>query len=89
MMTHAPPAYKIPLANDVPPVWNLKIFEPGINAEDSIHRSTAVGEPTLMLAISVYHAIKDAVAATADHRASPRRGRVGGAGRVAVEGTVA
>ena len=71
-MTHAPSTYKIPVANDVPPVFNVKIFESGINAEDSIHRSKAVGEPPLMLAISVHQAIKDAVAATVDDRASPR-----------------
>jgi xanthine dehydrogenase large subunit len=72
LMTHAPSTYKIPVANDVPPVFNVKIFESGINAEDSIHRSKAVGEPPLMLAISVHHAIADAIASVADYRASPR-----------------
>lgn len=105
MMTHAPSTYKIPVANDVPPACNVKIFESGINAEDSIHRSTAVGEPPLMLAISV-HPIEDAIAATVDCRASLRLdapataeeiphpveelgNRVGGAGRVAAAGAVA
>jgi xanthine dehydrogenase large subunit len=72
LMTHAPSTYKIPVANDVPPVFNVKIYESGINAEDSIHRSKAVGEPPLMLAISVHQAIKDAVASVVDYRASPR-----------------
>ena len=72
LMTHAPSTYKIPVANDVPPVFNVKIWESGINAEDSIYRSKAVGEPPLMLAISVHQAIKDAVASVADYRASPR-----------------
>jgi xanthine dehydrogenase large subunit len=53
-------------------VFNVRIFESGINAEDSIHRSKAVGEPPLMLAISVHQAIKDAIAGTVDDRASPR-----------------
>jgi len=72
LMTHAPSTYKIPVANDVPPVFNVKIYESGINAEDSIYRSKAVGEPPLMLAISVHHAIKDAIASLADYKASPR-----------------
>jgi xanthine dehydrogenase large subunit len=33
------------------------------NAADSIYRSKAVGEPPLMLALSVFHAIRDACAA--------------------------
>src|SRR5437016_10143594 len=72
LMTHAPSTYKIPVANDVPPVFNVKIYESGINAEDSIYRSKAVGEPPLMLAISVHHAIKDAIASLVDYHASPR-----------------
>jgi xanthine dehydrogenase large subunit len=72
LMTHAPSTYKIPVANDVPPVFNVRIWEGGANAEDSIYRSKAVGEPPLMLAISVHQAIKDAVASIVDHRASPR-----------------
>ena len=72
LMTHAPSTYKIPVANDVPPVFNVKMWESGINAEDSIYRSKAVGEPPLMLAISVHQAIKDAIASVADYRSSPR-----------------
>jgi xanthine dehydrogenase large subunit len=71
LMTHAPSTYKIPVANDVPSVFNVKIWESGINAEDSIYRSKAVGEPPLMLAISVHQAIKDAISSVADYRASP------------------
>jgi len=42
------------------------------NREATIHRSKAVGEPPLMLAISVFHALRDAVAAVFEHRLSPR-----------------
>ena len=42
------------------------------NREDTIFRSKAVGEPPLMLAISVLHALSDAVASVADHRFCPR-----------------
>jgi xanthine dehydrogenase large subunit len=72
LMTHAPSTYKIPVASDVPPAFNVRIFESGINAEDSIHRSKAVGEPPLMLAISALHAIRDAIASTGDYALSPR-----------------
>ena len=41
------------------------------NREDTIHRSKAVGEPPLMLAISVLHAIRDAVASCGGGRNLP------------------
>src|SRR6266705_778314 len=72
LTTHAPSTYKIPVASDVPPVFNVKIYESGINAEDSIFRSKAVGEPPLMLGISTFHAIRDAIASVADDQLSPR-----------------
>jgi xanthine dehydrogenase large subunit len=72
LMTHAPSTYKIPVASDVPADFRVKLWSRGENAEDSIHRSKAVGEPPLMLATSVFLAIKDAVAAAADDRGSPR-----------------
>ena len=57
LMTHAPSTYKIPVASDVPAQFNVRIYESGVNAEDAIFRSKAVGEPPLMLAISTLHAI--------------------------------
>jgi xanthine dehydrogenase large subunit len=70
LTTHAPSTYKIPTANDCPPVFNVRLFE-GDNYEDSIHRSKAVGEPPLLLPFSVFFAIRDAVSSVADHRLSP------------------
>jgi len=70
LATHAPSTYKIPTANDCPPVFNVKLFE-GQNAEDSIHRSKAVGEPPLLLPFSVFFAIRDAVSAVGDHKIDP------------------
>ncbi len=61
LMTHAPSTYKIPVASDVPADFRVKFWD-GENLEDSVHRSKAVGEPPLMLAMSVFHAIKDAIA---------------------------
>ena len=70
LTTHAPSTYKIPTANDCPPVFNVKLFE-GDNVEDSIHRSKAVGEPPLLLPFSVFFAIRDAVSAVGGHRVDP------------------
>ncbi|QKD43192.1 xanthine dehydrogenase molybdopterin binding subunit [Alicycliphilus denitrificans] len=70
LLTHAPSTYKIPTANDCPPEFNVQLFE-GENAEDSIHRSKAVGEPPLLLPFSVFFAIRDAVAAAGAHRKVP------------------
>ena len=67
LMTHAPSTYKIPVASDVPADFRVRLWEREENVEDSIHRSKAVGEPPLMLAISVFQAIKDAVASAADY----------------------
>ncbi len=70
LTTHAPSTYKIPTANDCPPVFNVKLFE-GQNVEDSIHRSKAVGEPPLLLPFSVFFAIRDAVSAVGNHKLDP------------------
>lgn len=72
LRTHAPSTYKIPAVSDLPAVFKVRLWERGINAEDSIFRSKAVGEPPFMLALSVWHAIKDAVAAAAGYRVTPR-----------------
>lgn len=61
LMTHAPSTYKIPTASDVPADFRVALYESGGNREDSIYRSKAVGEPPLMLAISVFSAINDAI----------------------------
>ncbi|MCO6049923.1 xanthine dehydrogenase molybdopterin binding subunit [Mesorhizobium sp. RP14(2022)] len=71
LRTHAPSTYKIPLASDRPKIFNVKLAEWPENAEPSIHRSKAVGEPPFPLAISVLHALSDAVASVADHRIFP------------------
>ena len=61
LSTHAPSTYKIPVAGDVPEHFRIDLWtEP--NREDTIFGSKAVGEPPLMLAISVYEALRDAVA---------------------------
>ena len=71
LATHSPSTYKIPTASDVPSDFRVRLWERGENAEEAIFRSKAVGEPPLMLAISVFFALKDAVAAAAGYRVDP------------------
>jgi xanthine dehydrogenase large subunit len=63
LKTHAPSTYKIPTARDWPARSRIKLLLQSPNREDTIYRSKAVGEPPLMLAMSVLHAIRDACAA--------------------------
>ena len=72
LRTHAPSTYKIPVASDVPPVFNVRLAEWSVNKEPTIGRSKAVGEPPLMLAISVVEALSMAVASEADYRVAPQ-----------------
>ncbi len=72
LLTHGPSTYKIPGSRDVPPVFNVRILEDAPNREPTIFRSKAVGEPPLMLSISVWLAIREAVAAAAGPEAALR-----------------
>jgi len=72
LRTHAPSTYKIPACGDCPPVFNVRLAEGVRNPSETIHRSKAVGEPPLMLAASVLHALSDAIASVADYRLCPR-----------------
>ena len=71
LLTHAPSTYKIPTCSDVPEDFRVELFEPGRNREPTIHRSKAVGEPPLLLAISVFCAITHALASLAPGRVPP------------------
>jgi xanthine dehydrogenase large subunit len=71
LMTHAPSTYKIPVCSDRPDDMRIEIWDKGRNVEHTIYRSKAVGEPPLMLAISVFSALSDAVAAVGGHRLFP------------------
>ncbi|MCQ0970829.1 xanthine dehydrogenase molybdopterin binding subunit [Paracoccus sp. TK19116] len=72
LKTHAPSTYKIPLASDRPRIFNVKLADWSENAERTIKRSKAVGEPPFMLGISVFEAINMAVASMADYREPAR-----------------
>ena len=63
LRTHAPSTYKIPCASDVPEDFRVALYKSQGNVADTIYRSKAVGEPPLMLPISVWCAVMDAVSA--------------------------
>ena len=71
LKTHAPSTYKIPACSDRPADFRIKLVDGRPNREETIFRSKAVGEPPLMLAISVFRALSDAVASLADYRILP------------------
>ncbi len=60
--THAPSTYKIPTCSDMAPDFRTELTENMANREKTIYRSKAVGEPPLMLALSAFLAIRDAIA---------------------------
>ena len=60
ILTHSPSTYKIPVSNDIPEKFYVKLYKKGMNKENVVNRSKAVGEPPLMLAISAFMAIKNA-----------------------------
>lgn len=71
LMTHAPSTYKIPAISDTPAAFHVALYR-NENVEPTVFRSKAVGEPPLLLAFSVFLAIRDAVAAAApDARSAP------------------
>ncbi len=62
LATHAPSTYKIPACSDRPRIFNVALWNQP-NAEDTVGKSKAVGEPPFMLGISAFYALSDAVAA--------------------------
>ena len=61
LLTYSPTTYKIPAVTDVPAIFNVATFANSDNIQN-IRRSKAVGEPPLMLAISIWTAVKNALA---------------------------
>jgi xanthine dehydrogenase large subunit len=71
LQTNNPASYKIPAIGDTPPEFNVELLPDSPNVEATIFHSKAVGEPPLMLAISVWSALRDAVASINNYRSSP------------------
>jgi xanthine dehydrogenase large subunit len=67
LATHGASTYKLPTLAECPPIFNVTFLrdaaEPGV-----VHGSKAVGEPPLMLALSVREALRAAVAAFGPNR---------------------
>ena len=70
LLNHSPDTYKIPTIQDIPSDFRVELLE-GYPNPNSFRSSKAVGEPPLMLAFSVWLAIKDAVSAVGDHKTEP------------------
>ena len=67
LLTDAPSTYKIPTNGEVPEDLRLDLFRRSTPpSTDVIFSSKGVGEPPLMLALSVREALRDAVAAFGD-----------------------
>ena len=71
LLTHGPSTYKIPVAGDVPEHFKVSLFD-NANLKPTPFHSKATGEPPLMLGLSAFFALKDAVAASAGHKAVVR-----------------
>ena len=64
LLSHSPTTYKIPNIHDLPEILNLDFFENESNTVN-VKSSKAVGEPPLLLGISVWTAIKNALSSVA------------------------
>ncbi len=64
LLTTGPSTYKLPGSRDIPQIFNVKLLEKADNEEKTIFRSKAVGEPPLLLAISHFLALKEAIRAS-------------------------
>ncbi|WP_290788864.1 xanthine dehydrogenase molybdopterin binding subunit [Halomonas sp.] len=72
LISDGPATYKIPTYGDLPAIFNVELMEGHPNSMASIYRSKAVGEPPFMLGISVWSALRDALASLSDYREAPR-----------------
>ena len=66
LLTTGPSTYKLPGSRDIPRAFNVKLLENAENEEKTIFRSKAVGEPPLLLAISHFLALKEAIKASSE-----------------------
>ena len=70
LTTHSPSTYKIPAVSDMPEKFNVEIFK-NKNRENVVNKSKTTGEPPLMNAMSVFFAIKDAIASVGNYKIIP------------------
>ena len=72
LLSNNPATYKIPAINDAPEDFRVALVPDAPNREHTIYNSKAVGEPPFMLGMSVWSALKDAIASIADYKVSPK-----------------
>jgi xanthine dehydrogenase large subunit len=60
LLSHSPTTYKVPNATDLPPIFNVDFLDNPDNVVN-LYGSKAVGEPPLLLAVSVWTAVKHAL----------------------------
>jgi xanthine dehydrogenase large subunit len=60
LLSHAPSTYKIPNVQDTPRIFNIDLFQNDQNVAN-VRGTKAVGEPPLLLAISAWTAINNAL----------------------------
>ena len=60
LLSHSPTTYKIPNIQDLPPEFHIDWIDNPTNVKN-VRASKAVGEPPLLLAISVFSAVKNAL----------------------------
>ena len=72
LLSNNPATYKIPAISDMPADFRVDLVPDDPNREHTIYNSKAVGEPPFMLAISVWSALKDAIASVADYKINPK-----------------
>ncbi len=70
LLNHSPDTYKIPSIQDIPEIFNTELLQ-GVPNPNTIRKSKAVAEPPLMLALSCWLAIKDAISAVGNHQYEP------------------
>lgn len=65
LLSHSPTTYKVPNVTDVPAAFNVEFLD-NANNTLNVYASKAVGEPPLLLGISVWTAIKHALSFAAE-----------------------
>ncbi|OFY96884.1 MAG: xanthine dehydrogenase molybdopterin binding subunit [Bacteroidetes bacterium RIFOXYC12_FULL_35_7] len=70
LLNHSPDTYKIPSIQDIPADFRVELLK-GYPNPNAIRKSKAVGEPPIMLAFSVWLAIKDAISSIKNHKIEP------------------
>lgn len=70
LLNHSPDTYKIPTVRDIPADFRVELLRDVPNP-NTIRKSKAIGEPPLVLAFSVWLAVKHAVSAVHNHQREP------------------